>query len=149
MARSSGRRASAPPPRAPPRAAPHRPPAPAPAVHAHPPAPQQQSSGGSFVGNMMSTIGQGLAFGTGSAVAHRAVDAVMGPRTVTHEHADSPATEASPAAAAPSTASGDSCSFQTKAFQDCVTNNGTDISKCQFYLDMLNDCKRSPQQSVF
>ena len=27
-----------------------------------------------------STIAQGMAFGTGSAVAHRAVDSVMGPR---------------------------------------------------------------------
>ncbi|OAY70548.1 hypothetical protein ACMD2_11235 [Ananas comosus] len=44
------------------------------------------------------TIAQGMAFGTGSAMAHRAVDAVMGPRTIQHETV---ATEATAAAATP------------------------------------------------
>lgn len=62
----------------------------------------------------------GLAFGTGSAVAHRAVDAVMGPRTVQHEHVNAPAQpEASaPVAAAPSAGSQDSCAWQSKAFAE-------------------------------
>lgn len=54
-----------------------------------------------------------MAFGGGSAVAHRAVDAVMGPRTIQHE------TVASENSAAPaSMASSDSCSIHSKAFQD-------------------------------
>lgn len=55
-----------------------------------------------------------MAFGTGSAVAHRAVDAVMGPRTIQHETVVSQAPEA--AAAAPMGA--DSCNIHSKAFQD-------------------------------
>ena len=27
----------------------------------------------------------------------------------------------------------------------CVMQNTTDISKCQFYVDMLNDCKKNPE----
>ena len=30
-------------------------------------------------------LSAGIAFGTGSAVAHRAVDALLGPRTIQHE----------------------------------------------------------------
>ena len=60
-----------------------------------------------------------MAFGTGSAVAHRAVDSVMGPRTVQHE-------VTGPAAAAPAptanSVGGDACTVHSKAFQDvCVS----------------------------
>ncbi|XP_019165115.1 PREDICTED: uncharacterized protein C6C3.02c-like [Ipomoea nil] len=127
--RSSGGRSA-------PRAAPRRSPAPAPAPvnHAPPPAPLQTSSGGLGIG---STIAQGMAFGTGSAVAHRAVDAVMGPRTIQHETIPA---QASP----PNSLSGsDACSLQTKAFQDCLNSYGSDITKCQFYMDMLSECRRN------
>ncbi|XP_072987654.1 uncharacterized protein [Typha latifolia] len=112
---------------------------PQPARPAPPPAPVQ--GGGSIMGGIGSTIAEGMAFGTGSAIAHRAVDAVMGPRVIQHETVPS----SSPAATA-SVGSGsanlDACSIHSKAFQDCINSNGSDISKCQFYLDMLNECRR-------
>lgn len=64
----------------------------------------------------------GMAFGTGSAVAHRAVDAIVGPRTIQHE------TVASEGGAAPSPMTNniggaDACGFHSKAFQDvCATS---------------------------
>lgn len=58
-----------------------------------------------------------MAFGTGSAVAHRAVDAVMGPRTIQHETAVSEATSA-PTPAMNSVNGSDACSIHSKAFQD-------------------------------
>nr|XP_018680173.1 PREDICTED: uncharacterized protein C6C3.02c-like isoform X1 [Musa acuminata subsp. malaccensis] len=126
-------------PRAARRPAPVRNP-PQPARQAPPPAPVQ--GGGSILGGIGSTIAQGVAFGTGSAVAHRAVDAVMGPRTFQHETIASEA----PTAAAPANpvnySGTDACSIHSKAFQDCINNYGSDISKCQFYLDMLNECRR-------
>merc|ERR1712087_303886 len=51
---------------------------PAPAPAARPPAPMQSSSGGGMLSGIGSTIAQGMAFGTGSAIAHRAVGAVAG-----------------------------------------------------------------------
>lgn len=131
-------------PRPAPRAAPR--PAPAPVSHAPPPAPMQSSGGGSMLGGIGSTIAQGMAFGTGSAVAHRAVDAVMGPRTIQHETVASEA----PAAAAPTTSSAgsDACSVHTKAFQDCINSSGSDIGKCQFYMDMLNECRRNSMMNA-
>ncbi|KAL0376019.1 UNVERIFIED_CONTAM: hypothetical protein Scaly_0719500 [Sesamum calycinum] len=133
--RSSGGRSARPAPR--PAA---RSPPPQPVHHAPPPAPVQSSSGGSMLGGIGSTIAQGMAFGTGSAVAHRAVDAVMGPRTIQHE------TVVSEAVAAPAPAAsnmGDSCSVHSKAFQDCLNSYGSDITKCQFYMDMLAECRRN------
>ena len=59
----------------------------------------------------------GMAFGTGSAVAHRAVDAVMGPRTIQHETVVSEAAAAS-APAASSMGGADACNIHSKAFQD-------------------------------
>ncbi|KAK4377213.1 hypothetical protein RND71_003509 [Anisodus tanguticus] len=131
--RSSGRSA----PRSAPRAASR--PAPAPVQHAPPPAPMQ-SSGGGMLSGIGSTIAQGMAFGTGSAVAHRAVDAVMGPRTIQHETV---ASQAAAAAAPTSGAGSDACSMHSKAFQDCINSSGSDIGKCQFYMDMLSECKRN------
>ncbi|CAL0313992.1 unnamed protein product [Lupinus luteus] len=136
--RSSGGRSARPAPRAAPRPAPQQ------ANHAHPPA-TVQSGGGSLLGSIGSTIAQGMAFGTGSAVAHRAVDAVMGPRTVQHEVVG--AADAAPAPTA-NTFGGDACSVHSKAFQDCITHYGSEISKCQFYMDMLAECKRNSGASL-
>ncbi|XVF44880.1 hypothetical protein PTKIN_Ptkin02bG0158900 [Pterospermum kingtungense] len=140
--RSSGRSASRPARRP----APARSPPPQPAHHAPPPASTQSGSGGSMLGGIGSTIAQGMAFGTGSAVAHRAVDAVLGPRTIQHETVVSEAAAApTPAAAATanSFAGSDACSVHYKAFQDCLNSYGNEISKCQFYMDMLSECRKN------
>ena len=137
--RSSGGRSARPAPRA----APARP---APVNQAPPPA-QVQSGGGSLLGGIGSTIAQGMAFGTGSAVAHRAVDAIMGPRTIQHETVVSEAAAAAPAPTANSFG-GDACNVHSKAFQDCINSNGSDISKCQFYIDMLAECRKNSGLSV-
>ncbi|RZC55614.1 hypothetical protein C5167_014469 [Papaver somniferum] len=139
MARRSGGR---PAPR--PRAAPVRNP-PQPAARAPPPAPAQ-SSGGGMLGGLGATIAQGMAFGGGSAMAHRAVDSIMGPRTIQHEAVGSDAV-AAPAAMS-SVGGSDACGNQNKAFQDCLNNYGSDISKCQFYLDMLSECRRGSGSSM-
>ncbi|CAA0806724.1 Cox19-like CHCH family protein [Striga hermonthica] len=116
-----------------------------------PPAPQKvrdvpppanvQNSGGSIFGSIGSAITEGMAFGTGSAVARRAVDAIMGPQTIRHENV---VTEAAPLApVATSMGVSEACNVQSKAFQDCLNSSGDDISKCQFYMDMLAECKRN------
>eukprot|EP00250_Pteridium_aquilinum_P015968 c22864_g1_i2 orf=587-856(+) len=82
-----------------------------------------------------------MAFGTGNAVAHRAVDAVMGPRVVQHEHTSVNVPSPTPIASQMASTMPDSCTVQAKAFQDCIMSNGSDIGKCQFYLNMLSECK--------
>ncbi|KAK9670665.1 hypothetical protein RND81_13G216400 [Saponaria officinalis] len=108
--------------------------APAPA-----PAPAPASTGVSFLGNLGASIADGMGFGAGSAVAHRAVDAVMGPRTIQHEMVNSQTAQPAPAAAS----AADACANQSKTFQDCLNNFRSDISKCQFYIDMLSECQKN------
>ncbi|KAI9110409.1 hypothetical protein K1719_018569 [Acacia pycnantha] len=137
--RSSSGRSSRPAPRP---AAARNPPL-QPVHRAPPPAPAQSGSGGSIG----SIIGQGIAFGTGSAIAHRAVDAVMGPRTVEHETVATEGAATAPAPTANSLGS-DACGVHTKAFQDCLNSYGNDISRCQFYMDMLAECKKNSGASL-
>lgn len=59
-----------------------------------------------------------MAFGTGSAVAHRAVDAVMGPRVIQHESVDSSAAPSSVPTAASNVGGSEVCNGQSKALQD-------------------------------
>lgn len=93
---------------------------------------------------LMGTIAQGAALGTGSAMAHRAVDSFMGPRTV---H-----TEAAPAAAPAATQYESypqqqqqqvqgACGEQIKAFTECLQRNQGDMNACQFYFDSMQQCK--------
>ncbi|KAL5663320.1 hypothetical protein ACJX0J_023428, partial [Zea mays] len=56
-----------------------------------------------------------MPFGTSSAMAHRAVDAVMGLRTVRHEIVISEAAAAAPPAPV---MNANACSIHSKAFQD-------------------------------
>lgn len=75
---------------------------------------QQQSGGGGLLSGLAGTMMSGMAFGAGSSVAHRAVDAVMGPREVNHVHSNSPAA----AAAAPN-----NCAEQNNKFTQCMKEN--------------------------
>ncbi|KAL5564158.1 hypothetical protein UlMin_027322 [Ulmus minor] len=59
-----------------------------------------------------------MAFGTGSDVAHMAVDAVLGPQTIQHEIVDSEAVATPAAPTINSFGGSDACSIYTKAFQD-------------------------------
>ncbi|XP_048437221.1 coiled-coil-helix-coiled-coil-helix domain-containing protein 10, mitochondrial-like [Pyrus x bretschneideri] len=151
--RSSGGRSARAAPR---RHAPARNPPPQPFYEARrspSPAPAPTGRGGS----MFSGFVQGMALGIGDAVAHRAVDALMGPRRVTIRNeaaaaaSPTPAVPARPAAApvletraSTSSISGsDACSNHSKAFQDCIDEFVSDINKCQWYMDKLYECKNN------
>ncbi|CAH2043531.1 unnamed protein product [Thlaspi arvense] len=128
-----------------PRPAAARSPPPQTVNRAPPPAPAQASSGGGMFSGIGSTIAQGMAFGTGSAVAHRAVDSVMGPRTIQHEAVEAASASGAPAA---SNVFSSSCDIHAKAFQDCISSYGSEISKCQFYMDMLSECRKNTTSGI-
>jgi len=75
----------------------------------------------SMFGNLMSTIGQGFAFGTGSGIAHKAVDAVV----------------SSPSVIKLETATTDklirdigiSCGYFKVSYDDCVYNDRRECEK--------------------
>eukprot|EP00210_Caulerpa_lentillifera_P004637 g4423.t1 len=110
-----------------------RSPPPTPTSRAPPPA-QQQQKGGLFSG-LMGSVMHGAALGTGSAIAHRAIDGVMGGRG-----------EAPVPVSTENELSPEVCKHQAKAFTDCITENNGEMGACQFYFDMLQQCKiENPQ----
>ncbi|GLT94534.1 hypothetical protein SLE2022_122700 [Rubroshorea leprosula] len=112
---------------------------------APPPAPAPapvQGNNGSFLG----AVSDGIGWGAGSSIGHRAVDAIFGPRIVKHETIASSAPETVTPAAAPdanSFGNSEGCGGQSKAFTDCLNSHVSDISKCQVYMDMLQECRKS------
>lgn len=129
---------------------------PAPAPHAPaaaaPPAPfaAPAQSGGGLLSGLAGTVMSGMAFGTGSAVAHRAVDSIMGPRQVEHVHKDEAGTTSGTMQAIDSTSSNSSrtftCQDETQQFQSCLSQNNGNLSSCQFFFDVLTQCKQGMKQ---
>mmetsp|Transcript_10062 Transcript_10062/g.11455 ORF Transcript_10062/g.11455 Transcript_10062/m.11455 type:complete len:183 (+) Transcript_10062:45-593(+) len=144
--------------KAPTRSAPRRAaPAPAPRQNAPPPAAAPApapAAGGGMMGGLGGMIMQGMAFGGGSAVAHRAVDAIAGPRTVNHEHSGPEgqpvqqeqqqpmANQSQQPMAAQSGQQDGNCGEQNQDFNQCLQGNQGNISACKFYFDVLTECQQ-------
>lgn len=76
-----------------------------------------------------------MAFGAGSAIARRAVDAVLGSPTVQHEKAASPASgAAADSVSGPTSKGSDACTTHVKAFQDVSAYVGATL----LYLPIRN-----------
>merc|ERR1719162_372185 len=100
-------------------------------------------SGGMFSG-IGSTIAQGMAFGTGSAVAHQAVGAAVGAMSGGGEAPTLPAQ----APLVANTNSGQPCAADMAAFQQCLQDNSNQLSDCQFFFDAFNACKSGQSAST-
>ncbi|KAF0905231.1 hypothetical protein E2562_003837 [Oryza meyeriana var. granulata] len=111
-------------------------------------APATSSGNDSIIGSIGSAFFDGWGWSMGHGMMSRAMDAMFGPRTVNVVDTTPTATttsSSSSSALAPATAHhpmADACGAHHKAFQDCISNHGIDIGKCQTYLDLLNDCRR-------
>ena len=76
-----------------------------------------------------------VALGTGSALAHRAMDSMF-------SSGDSGSTRASqPAIQQTLSEVPSACEAQAKAFTDCMSANNGDMGACQFYFDALQQYK--------
>ncbi|KAL8275366.1 hypothetical protein Esti_000688 [Eimeria stiedai] len=117
----------------------------APAPVAAPPSPPPMTGGGSgggFVSNMVGNVASGMASGVGFGVAQRAVDAVMGPRSMEVVHTNGPVTAASAQTmqqAAPGFQQ-NPCTAHQEELSQCMARH-TDITLCQNYLDNLKACQ--------
>lgn len=87
-----------------------------------------------------STIVQGMAFGTGSAIARHAVGAVVD--SFSDKGSSAPAAPA-PAAAtnAAARAPAGPCQIDQTAFLQCMQQNSSNISACDFYYNALQQCQ--------
>jgi hypothetical protein len=97
-----------------------------------------------MMSGLAGSVMHGMASGVGWSMASRAVDAVVGPRTVEMVHRNE---TASPDSAAPQRqvlpASG-VCQIQQDQVNQCV-QHASDISYCQSYFEALKQCQQSPQ----
>lgn len=93
-----------------------------------------------MMGGLLGTVVEGMAFGTGSAIARHAVNSVVDSFDSSDKDQPQQTAPAPIASAAPV------CVNDQKAFMECLNTKMNDISACQFYLDSLNQCK---QQSVW
>lgn len=88
-----------------------------------PPPPANNQTGESMVGGIMSSVIQGAALGTGSQIASRGIDAIMGLRKI--EVAESASTN-------------NKCIKENAVYIECIKND--DTSNCREFFDLLNKC---------
>jgi hypothetical protein len=92
--------------------------------HLSPPMPIHNKNE-SIIGGLVSSVVQGAALGTGSQLASRGIDAILGPRkieTVTSEINNT-----------------QSCQMEYDAYINCIRNN--DVEQCKNVFEMLSKCK--------
>merc|ERR1740115_101592 len=114
-----------------------RAPPPAKAASAPPPAAAAPAAGGGMMSGLASTVMQGMAFGTGSAVAHRAVDSVMGPRGGNETSSND----------APAAVKGGPCGDEFTQFNQCVNDSQGNVASCRFFYDVLSQCQDNSSDS--
>ena len=92
-----------------------------------------------------STIAQGMAFGTGSAMAHQAVGAAVGAMSGGGS-SEAPADQEQ---AAPiqqmdqQQAQGGACALDKEMFFDCLKQNQGDQESCSFLYTQLKSCQQN------
>ena len=89
------------------------------------------------------TVAQGMAFGTGSAIAHRAIGAVAGAvssdgdgdvaNTSGNSQPNNGATEPQP------------CTLEAQQFYQCLDTNLNNISACQQFMDAIAQCRHDEE----
>lgn len=95
---------------------------------------------------MASTMAQGFAFGTGSAIAHRAVGAAANALTGGSEeapanHAPAPGNYQQPPPMPMN--NGASCNVDQQNFMACLNQSAGNVDACQFYFEALQQCQRN------
>jgi len=107
----------------------------------------QQSSGGMLSG-IGSTIAQGMAFGTGSAIAHRAVGAVAGSFSGgdASEIPREQMVQEQPPVAQQLTGA---CSQDKQMFFECLQVNNGNHQACSFLHEALQACQKNDTQMSF
>jgi hypothetical protein len=94
-----------------------------------------------------STIAQGMAFGTGSAIAHRAVGAVAnsfgGGSDAPAAASEQQQQQMAPAAQMNQQQMTGPCAYDKEMFFDCLKQNRGDQEACSFLYQQLQSCQRN------
>jgi hypothetical protein len=106
--------------------------------------PVPASSGGGMLSGIGSTIVQGMAFGTGSAIAHRAVGAIADSFSGggTNDKPEVVEKVVNP----PPEGRTDYCKADRQMFYDCLKENENDQAQCNFLYEQLKSCQINASQ---
>ncbi|KAF7062930.1 hypothetical protein CFC21_069475 [Triticum aestivum] len=104
------------------------------------PAPVPASAGGhnNVISALAYNIVDGITWGAGNAMGHRFVEFFAGPRTIQVASSEPQAATQAGRSGSKTGRSG----LQYWARENCLNHSQSDISRCQFYLDLLNQCRR-------
>ena len=108
-----------------------------------PPPPARQASGGGLAPSLGGMVAQGMALGTGSALAHTAIHALLGGGGRGGEAATAPSDLR--AAASALEADGGPCRNASRAFAACMDDQGDDLEACRYWLESLKSCARAAE----
>jgi coiled-coil-helix-coiled-coil-helix domain-containing protein 10 len=95
-----------------------------------------------MMSGLAATVMQGMAFGTGSAIAHRAVGAVAGSMSGDNS-AQAPQQVAPTVPVQATSQSSGACSVDLSAFNNCMRENNNNVTACDFYYQALQQCQAS------
>lgn len=95
-----------------------------------PPAPSQSSNKPTLGSTIKEGVTSGMSFGVGSAIAHRAMDAIVGPRKIEVENK-----------------SDNTCQILMENYSKCLENNFT-INKCDEISNLLKTFKCSVDNNI-
>ncbi|XP_074282509.1 uncharacterized protein LOC141607033 [Silene latifolia] len=82
---------------------------------------------------------EGFGWRMGWDITERMISSVFGPRKINHQIVGS---------APPEAEAYDACAVHSKAFQDCLNSCGSEIGKCQFYMDMVSNCRHNSGSAI-
>lgn len=95
-----------------------------------------------MMAGLASTVAQGMAFGTGSAIAHRAVGAVA--NSFGGGSGDTPSVDQQPQQSVQSQFNnGGVCHLEKQNMYECMQQNKNDQEACSFLYQMLKDCQQN------
>lgn len=120
-------------------------------MQSHPPA-VPSSGGGGMLSGIGSTIAQGMAFGTGSAIAHRAVGAVAGSfggGGGSAEPVESAAANNDIQQQQQASQLTGACANDKQMFYECLQMNKGDQQACSFLYDQLKQCQAETTSMSF
>ena len=114
---------------------------------APPPSTRRGDGGGSSLfGAVANMVGQGMMWGAGSSIGHRAVDGVMGPRTIAYGAHEQHKNDGVENSASGIDARANPCAAPMELFGKCLEQNSDNVAQCQAFADLLTSCKRDQMQ---
>ena len=83
---------------------------------------ESSSQNGGIVNSIFGSVIQGAALGTGSQLAGRALDSLIGPKKIEINNSDK-------------------CSNEIDLYTNCINNNN-DLTLCKNYFELLTQCRK-------